>query len=294
MSDQQKILTIAIIGMPNAGKSTLLNRILGEKIVPVHRKAQMTRKNTLGVFTEDNTQLVFVDTPGLHDDKGLLNQNIMKDISEALSGADLVAVLLSVTEKISEKMDAFLQEHASDKNVIIIFNKMDAAPNSWKFNPQELVERFSCPHFPVSALKGSGLDALLTEFKKRAEPGEFIFDPDVLTNKNLRDIAADFIREKMMEYVHEELPYQCAIIIEKFDEKPKNTTIKACVVVNRESQKAMVIGKGGENIARIRRAAIQDLKRLLDVPVRLSLFVKVDPSWVEKQDKIERYVNLGH
>lgn len=243
---KQKCATIVFLGVPNSGKSTLMNAILGVKVAAVHRKPQMTRKNQLGIYTDDQYQLIFLDTPGIHESNKKLNKRMLKEIYDAVDEADTVAVLLEVNQKPPFVLEKLLtQLNSQRKNIMILLNKIDLPAKFWVLQPDLVKKKYDVPVYMVSALKKTGIELLIETFKKSAGEHPFFYDSDDLTTSTYREIAADCIREKIMEFLHKEIPYETAVVIESYKENPKKIKIDAVIVVNQGSQKAIMLGKGG-------------------------------------------------
>jgi GTPase len=285
----QRCSTIVILGEPNAGKSTLLNALIKEKIAPVHSKPQMTRKNLLGILTEGDHQLIFVDTPGLHVSKQKFNQYLLKDLELMLSGADVVLLLLDVEHEFPEILTQKL-EQIKDKRIFMVMNKIDLPAHDHKLDGKYLADNFSFPIFPISAMKKHGLGELVKELKACAPEQKFLYDADDLTTATYREIASELLREKVMEFTHKEIPYQATTFIESYQESEKRITISANIIVNRESHKGIMIGKGGANLKRIEQTTHRELKELTGQHVRLKLHVKVDENWIMSDAKISEYL----
>ncbi len=284
---KQKCLTIAFLGMPNAGKSTLMNSIIGEAIAAVHPKPQMTRHNLLGICTQENTQLIFIDTPGLHQATTKLNQIMVQQLDAAIEEADLVCILLEVDKKVPLILDEYIKKIKTKKNLAILLNKTDQNLEKWCLDPKTVDQKYGLPVIPVSGLTGKGVGDLVKILKKEAKEHPFYYSEDDLTSSTCRELTSEYIREQVMEYLHQEIPYQISVKIESYKEKPNNVSIKAVIIVNKESQKGMVIGKNGKTIDKIRKAAIHKIKKLVQSRVSLSLFVKIEKDWIKNSKKIK-------
>ena len=279
---------VALIGRPNAGKSTLLNRVVGEKIAAVSNKPQTTRHRIQGVITRDDGQIVLVDTPGVHKPGHLLNRRMMTAVHEALASVDLVLLMrdASVSTGNGDKFVLNLVKQ-SEKPALLILNKIDKIKEKSALLP--LIESYANEYdwreiVPISALKGQAVDNLLTQIIKHLPAGEPIFDEDELTDQPLRLIVAEMVREKILETTGEEIPYVTAVVTEKFDESDPNLTKIYCAIfVERKSQKAIIIGKGGERIKEIGTKARHDIANLIGNKVYLELFVKVEEDWRNRE-----------
>src|SRR5690606_12361151 len=275
---------VALIGRPNAGKSTLLNRLVGEKIAAVSNKPQTTRHKIKGVVTLDEGQIVFVDTPGVHKPGYLLNRRMMSAVHDAILSVDLV-VLMRDASVSTGNGDRFVLDliKQSESKAIAVLNKVDKINEKEKLLP--LIEFYSNEYdfeaiIPVSALKGDAVTALLTEIVKNLPEGEPIFAEDELTDQPMRMIVAEMVREKILATTGEEIPYVTAVVTEKWDESdPEKPVIYCAIYVERPSQKGIIIGKGGNKLKQMGTEARRDIEALLGRHVHLQLFVKVVEDW---------------
>lgn len=283
---------ISIIGRPNAGKSTLLNGILGEKISIVSPKPQTTRNIIRGIKNLEGCQMVFIDTPGIHKGKGLLNEFMVREATSALRDVDAIVYLVEADRKISED-DRFIISSLKGARcpIVLGINKID------KIDRREilpLIAEYSglLPFkevVPISALTGDGVNLLVDILSALLPEGPKYFPDDVLTDVPERFIVAEIIREKVFRFTKEEVPYSVAIVIDKFHEKKEIISISATINVERESQKGIVIGKGGSMLKRIGTAAREDIERLLGSKVFLELFVKVQQEWTKKPGALKEF-----
>ncbi|MFV9473013.1 GTPase Era [Advenella sp. RU8] len=285
---------IAVVGRPNVGKSTLTNALIGSKISIVSRKAQTTRHRIHGVLTRDREQFVFVDTPGFQTRHGgAMNRMMNRVVTQALADVDVV---LHVVEagKWSVGDDNIVPLLPSAKKCILVISKVDTLKNKnemfdfvgkimSKFNYDAVV--------PLSAVKKIQLDTLLDEISRRLPEGEPMFEEDALTDRSIRFIAAELIREKIFRLVGDELPYACTVVIEKWDEDEKGVHIAACVVVEREGHKPILLGAKGMHMKRIASEARQDIRDLLEKPVFLEIYIKVRKGWSDKESALR---DLGY
>ena len=275
---------VALIGRPNAGKSTLLNRLVGEKIAAVSNKPQTTRHKIKGVVTLDNGQIVFVDTPGVHKPGFLLNRRMMSAVHDAILSVDLV-VLMRDASVSTGNGDRFVLELIKDSGAkaLVVLNKIDKVHEKEQLLP--LIEFYSNEYdfqaiIPVSALKGDAVTALLDEIIKHLPEAEPIFAEDELTDQPMRMIVAEMVREKILATTGEEIPYVTAVVTEKWDESdPERPVIYCAIYVERPSQKGIIIGKGGSKLKQIGTEARRDIEALLGRHVHLQLFVKVVEDW---------------
>jgi GTP-binding protein Era len=280
---------VAIIGRPNAGKSTLLNRVVGQKIAIVTSKPQTTRNRIQGIVTEKRGQIVFIDTPGLHEADSALGRQMMHEIAAAIEGIDVLLLIVDAT-RVSDQMDSMLLEKAQrfPGKTILVLNKVDTIPKP-KLLP--LIDRFQkeldfAAIVPISALKGTGLDALLDEIFHLLPKGQPYFPEDQVTDQPERFLAAEIIREKAIKALHHELPYAVSVYVDKFEETPRLLRIEATLNVERDTQKKILIGHKGAMLKKIGTEARKELEALLDRKVFLGLFVKVAPDWRENPQRV--------
>jgi len=276
---------VALVGRPNAGKSTLLNRLVGEKVAIVSDKPQTTRHRIVGVRNGPGHQFVFVDTPGIHKPLHRMNRRMVDVALEALKQSDVVVLVVDATGKAGGG-DAFVVDLFTRARIkpIVALNKVDQVSRP-RLLP--LMAHYSsaldCQAIvPISALTGDGVDALESEVSKALPEGEPLYPADYLTDQTERSLSAELIREKVLLHTRDELPYTTAVTIDRFEEPATpggQTQIFASILVDHDSQKPIVIGKGGDMIKRIGTEARQDLERLLDGRVHLDLHVKVRQDW---------------
>ncbi len=273
---------IAIVGRPNVGKSTLLNRLVGEKISIVSRKAQTTRHRITGIVTHDDAQYVFVDTPGFQTKfSNALNRAMNRGVTQTLSDVDLVLFVIEAG-RYDAKDQAVVRLLPKDRPVILVINKTDQLKDRTALLP--FLSQVSADHdyaaiVPISATKGRQTKDLLVEARKHLPNEGLMFPEDDLTDKSERFLAAEYIREKVFRLLGDELPYATTVEIEKFEIEGNLRRIFAAIVVDREGHKAIVIGKGGESLKRIASEARQDMERLFDGKVYLEVWVKVKSGW---------------
>lgn len=275
---------VALVGRPNAGKSTLLNRLVGEKIAAVSNKPQTTRHRIQGVITRPGGQVVLVDTPGVHQPGYLLNRRMMAAVHDALEGVDLVCLIRDASVSTGNG-DRFVLDliKKSGKPAMLLLNKTDKIDDKRGLLP--LIEFYSREHewravVPLSARTGDQLDDLVAEFVSNLPEGEPIFEEDELTDQPMRVIVAEMVREKILQVTGEEIPYVTAVVTERYEEVSEELARIYCAIyVERESQKRIVIGKGGARLKEIGTEARKDVERLLGHKVYLELFVKVEEGW---------------
>ena len=285
MSEEFRSGYAALIGRPNAGKSTLLNRLVGEKIAAVSNKPQTTRHRIKGVVTLPEGQIGFIDTPGVHKPGHLLNRRMMAAVHDAILSVDVV-VLMRDASVSTGNGDRFVLDlvKRSEKPAVLILNKIDKVREKGQLLP--LIDMYRNEYdfaeiVPVSALKGDAVETMLHSVVKYLPVGEAIFSADELTDESVRTIAAEMVREKILRSTGEEIPYVTAVVTEVFDEEtnPELVTIYCAIYVERASQKKIIIGKQGARIRDIGTAAREDIEKLLEKKVFLKLFVKVVEDW---------------
>jgi GTPase len=305
MSDDEKkparFGTVALVGRPNAGKSTLLNQLLGQKVSIVSAKPQTTRNRIVGILTDERGQLAFLDTPGIHKPLHKLNSRMMDHVRSSLSEADVIAVIVDATEDFG-KGDQFViemvreeKQRNSEAKRFLILNKIDRLkkekllPLMQRYNDFALFDEI----VPISAKAGEGIDELTNLFFNNVEQGEALYPKDDYTTQPERFFAAEIVREKVLIHTSEELPYTTAVNVEKFEEDENLITIYATIYVERASQKPIVIGRQGSMIKRIGTEARQELESILGVKVFLDLHVSVHEGWREDErflGELEHYL----
>lgn len=279
---------VAIIGRPNVGKSTLLNRLLGQKIAITSNKPQTTRNRILGVHNFTNGQAVFIDTPGIHKPKGKLNRFMVDQAMGACSNIDIVLFLVAAKDSLGPGDEYILDIlESSSAPVDLIINKIDQVkPEALLNKIQQYSERFQFQEvIPLSAKTGDGVSRLLQTIERALPDGPQYYPEDIVTDQPERFIAAELVREKIMRRTSEEIPYGVAVQVETFTEKPdKNlVVIQARIHVERESHKRIIVGKGGQMIKSLGQEARKDIERLLGARVFLELFVRVDKDWSQSE-----------
>jgi GTP-binding protein Era len=283
---------VALIGRPNAGKSTLLNHLVGEKIAAVSNKPQTTRFAIRGIITRSEGQIVLVDTPGVHKPGHMLNRRMMGAVHDALNGVDLVCLIRDAASSTGAG-DRFVVDlvKESQKPALLLLNKTDKLVEKSKLLP--LIESYSQEYdfravVPISAMKGDMIDVLLAEMLNHLPPGEPLFAPDELTDQSMRSLAAEIVREKILHVTGEEIPYVTAVVTEKWEEeRPDFTRIYCAIFVERPSQKAIILGHGASRLKEIGTEARHDIERLLGHRCHLELFVKVEADWRDRPELLE-------
>jgi GTPase len=280
---------VAIIGRPNAGKSTLVNRYVGQKVAIVTSKPQTTRNRIQGIVTRPVGQIVFIDTPGLHEAHTVLNRQMMWEVAAALEGIDVLLMMVDASAT-QPHADQLLLDKAKrfEGKAILALNKTDRVPKP-KLLP--LLEAFSkafpfAALVPISALKGNGCEELLEEILKQLPEGVPFFPEDQVTDQPERFLASEIVREKAIQLTYHEVPHALRVMIDKFEETPKILRIEATLNVERDSQKKILIGKKGEMLKRVGTEARKELEKLLGTKIYLGLFVKVAPGWRDNPQQV--------
>jgi len=280
---------VAIVGRPNAGKSTLINKLVGQKIAIVTSKPQTTRNRIQGIVTQPEGQIVLIDTPGLHVADSALGKQMMREVAAAVEGID-VLLLIADASRLEPHIDEMILERAQQfpGKSILVMNKIDRLPKP-KLLP--LIELFSqafpfAAIVPISALEGTGCDALISEIFKCLPEGDPYFPEDQVTDQPERFLAAEIIREKAMQVMYHEVPYALSVMVDKFEYTSKLLRIEATMNVERASQKKILIGHKGENLKKIGTEARKELEATLDKKIYLGLFVKVVADWRESPQKV--------
>lgn len=276
---------VALVGRPNAGKSTLLNRFVGQKLAIVSDKPQTTRHRIVGVHSTPSGQMVFIDTPGIHKPAHQMNRRMVQAATDALRDADVIVLVVDAAERPGTG-DRFVLElvRAAPTKAVLALNKIDCVPKPALLplmDQYARADRFAAI-VPVSALTGDGVAALESEILASLPDGAPLYPDDYLTDQTERGLAAELIREKVLHHTHDELPYSTAVVIDRFEEPGEGgglTRIYASILVDHDSQKPIVVGKGGSMIKRIGTEARQDLETMLAGRVFLDLHVKVRRDW---------------
>lgn len=283
---------VAVVGRPNAGKSTLLNHLVGEKLAMVSKKAQATRKRMNIIVMHDDTQIIFVDTPGIHEKERLLNQFMLEEALKAMGDADLIVFLAPITDKVSE-YEKFLQMTAANKvKHIVVLTKMDHVKQGDVLKKlgeyQKYQDRFEAI-IPFSVKKKVGKEQLLNEISKHLPDSPFLFDPEMLTTDNIRDIYKELIRESIFENMSDEIPYESDVMIEKIDESDTLDRVYATIVVEKDTQKGMIVGQKGEGIKRIGKMAREQMELFSGKKIFLDLHVSVKKGWSKNKESLEEF-----
>ena len=292
---------VCILGRPNAGKSTLLNALVGEKLAIISPKPQTTRNRILGIINinikapkqkgRESGQIVLIDTPGVHLSGSSLGRKMMSEVREALEGCELILMIVDAKKK-WDREDSFVLDLAKKARtpVFLLLNKIDLLADKSKLLP--LIAQFQSLHdfkeiVPISALKKKGLDELLSCLLKALPKGPRYFPEDQITDQPVRFMAAELIREHVLMQTHEEVPHAVSVLIEQFEESPRLTRIAAVIYCERDGQKAILLGKGGQMLKKIGTAARLDIEKMVGTKVFLELFVKIKAGWRDSRSFVE-------
>ena len=288
---------VCILGRPNAGKSTLLNALVGERLAIISPKPQTTRNRILGIVhipqqgKRGGAQVILIDTPGVHKPDSSLGRKMMVEVREALEGCDLILLIVDVTKRLGAE-DEFALKMAQQTGTpaFLLLNKVDLLRDKKTLLP--IIEDYRKRHdfkevIPLSALKKEGLDLLLEELVEALPAGPRYFSEDQITDQPVRFMAAEIIREQVLLATKEEVPYATTVVVDQFEEGPRLTRVAATIYCDREGQKAILVGKGGQMLKRIGTAARHNIERMLGTKVFLELFVKVQPGWRDSRSFVD-------
>jgi GTPase len=275
---------VSIAGRPNAGKSTLLNALIGEKLAITAHQPQTTRTSIQGVLTTPDTQIVFVDTPGIHKSDTLINKRMMETVRNVLSDRDLILYVADATRPPTQEDEHALSAIPKSSHAVLVLNKIDRLHDKRLLLP--IIARYAelfpfRESVPVSAKTRHGVGELIRVIRDVLPEGPAVFPDDHITDQPLRFMAAEIIREQLLRLTHSEVPHAVAVLVDKWEDTPRLTRISATIYVERSGQKVIVIGAKGETLKKVGTKAREELERLLDGKVFLSLFVKVKPGWRE-------------
>lgn len=287
---------VSVVGRPNVGKSTLLNAIIGEKISAISSKPQTTRQNITFIHTDYNSQIIFLDTPGIQRPKNKLGEFMLTESKESIEDADVITYIVDTSKRIGKAERSIidiLKEYEGIIPIILLINKVDTIR---KDEILEIISMYAKEEIfneiiPISAMKNDGVDLYLETLKKYLKPGPMYYPDDMITDKNERFIVSEIIREKGLKYLNEEVPHGLAISIEKFKKREDKNIydIEANIYVERDSHKGILIGKGGSMLKTIGTEAREDIEKLLDAKVNLQIWVKVEKNWRERGNLVKRF-----
>ncbi|KLE11407.1 GTPase Era [Aliarcobacter butzleri L355] len=280
---------VSVVGRPNAGKSSLLNWLVGEKIAMVSHKANATRKRSNIIVMHEDDQVIFIDTPGIHETEKLLNQFMLDEALKAMGDCDLILYLAPVTDKISYYED-FLEKNKKNVKHILLLTKIDFVSADELMLKLKEYEKYNDKYeaiIPVSIKKATKKADILGEVVKYLPEHPYLYDPEIMTTEHLRDIFKEFIRESIFENISDEIPYEADVIVNKVEEKPNVDVIKATIIVQKDTQKGMIIGKGATAIKRIGRDARMKIEKLTGKKCFLELFVSIKKGWTKDKEGLK-------
>jgi len=283
---------VAVVGRPNAGKSTLLNHLVGEKLAMVSKKAQATRKRMNIIVMHDNAQIIFVDTPGIHEKERLLNQFMLDEALKAMGDSDLIIFLAPVTDKLTEYEKFLKLAQAKGVKHMIVLTKIDHVKNAdilAKLGEYQKYQNEFEAIIPFSVNKKVGKKQLLDEIAKHLPDSPFLYDTEILTTDNIRDIYKELIRESIFENLSDEIPYESDVTIEKIDEDEELDRIYATIVVEKETQKGIIVGQKGAGIKRVGKLAREQMEYFSGKKIFLDLHVSVKKGWSKNRESLEEF-----
>ncbi|WP_148571965.1 GTPase Era [Aliarcobacter cryaerophilus] len=280
---------VSVVGRPNAGKSSLLNWLVGEKIAMVSHKANATRRRSNIIVMHEEDQIVFVDTPGIHETEKLLNQFMLDEALKAMGDCDLILFLAPVTDSLKYYED-FLEKNKKNTKHILLLTKIDFVNNDELMLKLKEYEKYSDKYeamIPISIKKATKKSDILDVVIKYLPEHPYLFDPEIMTTEHLRDLYKEFIRESIFENISDEIPYEADVMINKIEEKPNVDVIRATIIVQKDSQKGMIIGQQATAIKRIGKAARIKIEKLSGKKCFLELFVSVKKNWTKNKDALK-------
>ena len=283
---------VAVVGRPNAGKSTLLNHVVGEKLAMVSKKAQATRKRMNIIVMHDNAQIIFVDTPGIHEKERLLNQFMLDEALKAMGDSDLIVFLAPVTDKLTEYEKFLKLAQARGVKHMVILTKIDHVKNAdilAKLGEYQKYQNEFEAIIPFSVNKKVGKKQLLDEIAKHLPDSPFLYDTEILTTDNIRDIYKELIRESIFENLSDEIPYESDVTIEKIDEDENIDRVYATIVVEKETQKGIIVGQKGVGIKRVGKLAREQMEHFSGKKIFLDLHVSVKKGWSKNRESLEEF-----
>jgi GTP-binding protein Era len=283
---------VAVVGRPNAGKSTLLNHIVGEKLAMVSKKAQATRKRMNIIVMHGDAQIIFVDTPGIHEKERLLNQFMLDEALKAMGDSDLIVFLAPVTDKLTEYEKFLKLAQAKGVKHIVVLTKIDhVKPGDIlaKLGEYQKYQEYFEAIIPFSVNKKVGKKQLLDEICKHLPTSPFLYDPEILTTEYIRDIYKELIRESIFENLSDEIPYESDVTIEKIEEGDTMDKVYATIVVEKETQKGMIVGQKGAGIKRVGKLAREQMELFSGKKIFLDLHVSVKKGWSKNKDGLEEF-----
>lgn len=283
---------VAVVGRPNAGKSTLLNHIVGEKLAMVSKKAQATRKRMNIIVMHGDAQIIFVDTPGIHEKERLLNQFMLDEALKAMGDSDLIIFLAPVTDKLTEYEKFLKLAQAKGVKHIVVLTKIDHVKQGdilAKLGEYQKYQEYFEAIIPFSVNKKVGKRQLLDEISKHLPTSPFLYDPEILTTEHIRDIYKELIRESIFENLSDEIPYESDVTIEKIEEGDTLDKVYATIVVEKDTQKGMIVGQKGVGIKRVGKLAREQMELFSGKKIFLDLHVSVKKGWSKNKDGLEEF-----
>ena len=283
---------VAVVGRPNAGKSTLLNHVVGEKLAMVSKKAQATRKRMNIIVMHDDAQIIFVDTPGIHEKERLLNQFMLDEALKAMGDSDLIVFLAPVTDRLAEYEKFLKLAQAKGVKHIVLLTKIDHVKNADILKKLGEYQKYQSEFeaiIPFSVNKKVGKKQLLDEIAKLLPESPFLYDTEILTTDNIRDIYKELIRESIFENLSDEIPYESDVTIEKIDEDEKMDKVYATIVVEKETQKGIIVGQQGAGIKRVGKLAREQMEYFAGKKIFLDLHVSVKKGWSKNRESLEEF-----
>ncbi len=295
--DNKKSGYVAIIGRPNVGKSTLMNRIIGQKIAIISDRAQTTRNRIRTVYTDERGQMVFLDTPGINSPKNRLGEYMLDVALDSAGDADVILWLVEPSNFIGKGEEYIMEQLGKmDVPVILVMNKIDEVPKEevYGYIDHYKARMEFAQEVPISAEKGTNVQALKEEIFKALPEGPYFYDEEELTDQSLRQIAAEMVREKALRLLKDEVPHGIAVVIDKYHERKNRTgepiaDIDAVIICERDSHKGIVIGKGGSMLKKIGSAARRDIEEMTEMKVNLKLWVKVRKEWRDNEKELKNF-----
>ena len=283
---------VAVVGRPNAGKSTLLNHIVGEKLAMVSKKAQATRKRMNIIVMHGDAQIIFVDTPGIHEKERLLNQFMLDEALKAMGDSDLIIFLAPITDKLTEYEKFLKLAQAKGVKHIVVLTKIDHVKQGdilAKLSEYQKYQEYFEAIIPFSINKKVGKKQLLDEISKYLPTSPFLYDPEILTTEHIRNIYKELIRESIFENLSDEIPYESDVTIEKIEESDTLDKVYATIVVEKETQKGMIVGQKGAGIKRVGKLAREQMEVFSGKKIVLDLHVSVKKGWSKNKDGLEEF-----
>jgi GTP-binding protein Era len=281
---------VAVVGRPNAGKSTLLNHLIGERLAMVSKKAQATRKRMNMIVIHDNAQIIFVDTPGIHQKERLLNQFMLEEALKAIGDSDLILFLAPATDSLKGYEEFLDLTKAKNTKHLVILTKIDHINHATLLQKLSQYQKYQ-NHFealiPFSVKREIGKKALLDEIVRYLPSSPYLYDDELLTTEKIRDIYKELIRESIFENLSDEIPYESDVVIEKIEESDAMDKIYATIIVEKETQKGIILGKKGEGIKRVGKLAREVLENFSGKKIYLNLFVSVKKGWSKSAQSLE-------